>query len=72
MTDADGAITESIVFLEHFQDLPDSRQAGKITYPLNEVLLLSLMAVLAGAEGFTDIARFGVKKLDFLRRFLPV
>jgi predicted transposase YbfD/YdcC len=26
---------------------------------------------LAGAEGFTDIARFGQKKLDLLRRFLP-
>jgi predicted transposase YbfD/YdcC len=35
------------------------------------VLLLSLMAVLAGAEAFTDIARFGQKKLDLLRRFRP-
>jgi len=40
-------------------------------YPLDEVLLLSLLAVLAGAEAFTDIARFGMKKLDLLRRFLP-
>ncbi|MFN3076895.1 MAG: hypothetical protein ABT940_08465 [Alphaproteobacteria bacterium] len=24
-----------------------------------------------GAEGFADIARFGTKKLDLLRRFLP-
>ena len=42
-----------------------------MTYPLNEVLLLSLLAVLAGAESFTDIARFGEKKLALLRRFLP-
>ena len=40
-------------------------------YPLDEVLLLSLLAVLAGAETFTDIARFGEKKLDLLRRFRP-
>lgn len=39
-------------------------------YPLEEVLLLCLLAVLAGAETFTDIARFGTKKLDLLRRFL--
>jgi hypothetical protein len=71
MTDVDGANTESVVFLEYFRDLPDPRQAAKVTYPLNEVLLLSLMAVLAGAEGSTDIARFGMKKLEFLRRFLP-
>jgi len=70
MTDVDGEITERVVFIEYFRDLPDPRQAAKVTYPLNEALLLSLMAVLAGAEGFTDIARFGMKKLDFLRRFL--
>ena len=42
-----------------------------MTYPLDEILLLCLLAVLAGAEGFTDIARFGTKKLELLRRFRP-
>ena len=69
--DMDGALAESIVFLEHFENLPDPRQAAKVVYPLKEVLLLCLLAVLAGAEGFTDIARFGVKKRELLRRFLP-
>src|SRR6516164_335601 len=67
----DGAIGEGLVFLEHFRDLPDPRQPGKVAYPLDEVLLLCLLAVLAGAEAFTDIARFGTRKLDLLRRFLP-
>jgi predicted transposase YbfD/YdcC len=66
-----GAIGEGVVFLEHFRDLPDPRQAGKVVYPLDEILLLCLLAVLAGAETFTDIARFGTKKLDLLRRFRP-
>ncbi len=65
----DGAIGEGIVFLEYFHDLPDPRQAGKVVYPLEEILLLCLLAVVAGAETFTDIARFGTKKLDLLRRF---
>jgi len=39
-------------------DLPDPRQAGKVLYPLEEILLLCLLAVLAGAETFVDIARF--------------
>jgi predicted transposase YbfD/YdcC len=65
------AIGESIVFLDHFKGLPDPRQRGKITYPLGEVLLLCLLAVLGGAETFVDIARFGEKKLDLLRRFRP-
>jgi len=51
--------------------LPDLRQRGKVRYPLREVLLLCLLAVLAGAETFVDIARFGDAKLALLRRFLP-
>jgi predicted transposase YbfD/YdcC len=66
-----GALAETVVFLSHFRDLPDTRQRGKVRYPLPEVLLLCLLAVLAGAETVTDIARFGEKKLDLLRRFRP-
>ena len=66
-----GAIGEAVVFLDYFEDLPDTRQPGKVIYPLAEVLLLCLLAVLAGAETFVDIARFGEKKLDLLRRFRP-
>ena len=62
---------ETVVFLRYFNDLPDPRQQGKVTYPLDEILLLCLFAVLAGAECFTEIALFGVKKLEFLRRFRP-
>ncbi|MGJ0391262.1 MAG: transposase family protein [Methylocystis sp.] len=70
--EADCAVlAETTVFLEYFKDMPDARQAGKVIYPLDEVLLLCLLAVLAGAEAFTDIARFGEKKLDLLRRFRP-
>jgi predicted transposase YbfD/YdcC len=70
-TDDDGSLFEATVFLSHFKDLPDSRQPGKVIYPLDEVLLLVLLATLAGAEAFTDIARFGEKKLALLRRFRP-
>jgi predicted transposase YbfD/YdcC len=66
-----GAQSEALVFLECFVGFPDPRQRGKVTYPLEEVLLLCLLAVLAGAEGFVDIARFGKKKIELLRRFLP-
>ena len=50
----------------YFKELPDPRQAGKVIYPLAEVLLLCLLAVLAGAESFVDIARFGEKKINDL------
>ena len=65
------ALSEATVFLSHFKDLPDPRQRGKVVYPLDEVLLLCLLAVLGGSETFVDIARFGEKKLGLLRRFRP-
>jgi hypothetical protein len=34
-----------------------------VIYPLDEMLLLCLLAVLAGAETFVNVARFGAKKL---------
>ncbi len=60
-----------IDFLEHFSRLEDPRQRAKLVYPLDEVLLLTLCAVLSGAENWVAIATFGRKKLAFLRRFLP-
>jgi predicted transposase YbfD/YdcC len=66
-----GAVGEAVVFLDYFKDLPDPRQLGKVVYPLPEVLLLCLLAVLGGAETFVDIARFGEKKIGLLRRFRP-
>src|SRR6266481_9720112 len=66
-----GRIVDAVVFLEYFRDLPDGRQSAKVKYPLDEVLLLCLLAVIAGAEAITDIARFGETKLALLRRFRP-
>jgi predicted transposase YbfD/YdcC len=71
VTTGEAAFVETVVFLSHFKDLQDPRQPGKISYPLDEILLLCLLAVLAGAECFTEIALFGVKKLGLLRRFRP-
>jgi predicted transposase YbfD/YdcC len=67
----EGSLFETTVFLNHFKDMPDPRQRSKVMYPLEEVLLLALLAVLAGADSFVDIARFGCEKRELLRRFKP-
>jgi len=66
---AERAFDQVVEWLEHFEVLDDPRQQGKVWYPLDEVLLLCLVAVLAGAEGWVEVAEFGEAKLDFLRRF---
>ena len=66
-----GAFAELVVFLSYFRDLPDLRQPGKVEYRLSEVLLLLLLATIAGADCIVEVARFGQKKRDLLRRFRP-
>jgi predicted transposase YbfD/YdcC len=57
--------------LDHFSALDDPRQAWKVVYPLQEILLLVLCGVMAGADDFAEIERWGNRKLLFLRRILP-
>ena len=70
-TQAEQAFDQVVEWLEHFEDMDDPRQPGKVWYPLDEVLLLCLVAVLAGAESWVEIAEFGKKKTGLLRRFRP-
>jgi DDE_Tnp_1-associated len=63
-----GANAETIVFLDHFKELPDPRQRGNVLCPMDEILLLCLRAVLPGARTLVDIALFGWMNLGLLRR----
>jgi Transposase DDE domain/DDE_Tnp_1-associated len=56
---ADRAYDQVVEWLEHFEDLEDPRQSGKVAYPLNEMLLQCLLAVIAGAEGKPSHDQFG-------------
>ena len=56
--------------LDHFSALEDPRQSWKTVYPLDEILLIVLAGVMAGADDFVEISIWAEGKLDFLRRFL--
>jgi hypothetical protein len=57
--------------LDVFGQLNDPRIDRRKLQPLPEILLLTLCAVICGAESWDDIELFGEAKLDFLRTFLP-
>ena len=61
----------STPILDHFSALTDPRQGWRVLYPLPEILLLVLCAILSGMEDFVEIRLWGEQRLDFLRRFLP-
>jgi len=62
-------LSEAAVFLKHFNDLPDRRQRGEVRYPLDEFILLTLLAVLAGADSVVETARFGCRNASFSAGF---
>jgi predicted transposase YbfD/YdcC len=57
------------LLLEHFSELDDEREAWRVLYPIEEVLLLVTCATIASCDDFDDIADWGEHHLDFLRRF---
>jgi predicted transposase YbfD/YdcC len=44
---------------------------GKFFYPLNEILFLTISAVISGADNWTSICKFGEAKLLWLRKYYP-
>ena len=63
----------SEVFQYTFSKLTDPRRTnkGNFTYPLNEILFLSISAVVSGMDGWTAIHNFGEIKLEWLRKYFP-
>ena len=57
--------------IAHLSVIKDPRADKNKVYPLEEILLLCICAVVSGADGWSTIADFGRDKLAWLRRFLP-
>jgi predicted transposase YbfD/YdcC len=58
--------------VRHFQDLDDPRSTVNLQHPLVSVVVIALMAVLAGAAGPTAIARWAALKQEFLHEALDL
>ena len=59
------------LLISQLSTLEDPRQAGKVTYPLVEMSILTVAGVIADCDGWEDIADFGRDRLEWLRQFLP-
>gem|GEM_PF-491672 len=55
--------------MEHISVIPDYRQAWNVEHKLSDILLLTICAVISGAEGWEDIEDFGETHLDFLKQY---
>jgi predicted transposase YbfD/YdcC len=70
MTDLQRVSLDEIVV--HFQELEDPRSSVNQRHPLASVLVIALLAVLAGAGGPTAIARWAALKEELLRKVLDL
>lgn len=52
---------------KYFEEIEDRRQQWKVKYNLVEVIVMTIIAVTAGAEHWTEIAMYCKKKIDILR-----
>jgi predicted transposase YbfD/YdcC len=70
MTDSRRVSLDEIVV--HFQELEDPRSTINQRHPLASVLVIALLAVIAGAGGPTAIARWAAMKEEFIVRLLDL
>ena len=58
--------------VQHFKQLEDPRSAVNLLHPLESVIVIAIMAVLAGANGPTAIARWANLKAQLLLKVLEL
>jgi predicted transposase YbfD/YdcC len=61
----------SASILEHFSPLQDPRIERNKLHALPDILVLTVCAVVSGADGWEAIEEFGREKLEWLRQFAP-
>ena len=58
--------------VQHFKQLEDPRSAVNRLHPLESVIVIAIMAVLAGANGPTAIAKWAKMKCELLLKLLDL
>lgn len=53
-----------------FENLTDPRMERTRRHELFELVIVALCATIAGSDGWADIERFGIRRLEWLRTFL--
>ena len=64
------SIQQSLV--EHFADIKDPRVERTKKHQLMDILVIAILAVIAGAQGWEDIENYGISKQQWLEEFLAL
>jgi predicted transposase YbfD/YdcC len=60
-------------FFTHFEALGDPREDSyKVHHKFHDILVISILATICGADGWTEICEFAEAKLEWLKTFLEL
>ncbi|ARV58016.1 ISAs1 family transposase [Nostocales cyanobacterium HT-58-2] len=65
-----GSIQQSLV--ENFSDIKDPRVERTKKHQLTDILVIAILAIIAGAQGWEDIENYGISKQQWLEEFLAL
>jgi len=57
---------------KHFEELADPRAVHRTQHRLIDILIITICAVICGADGWVDVELFGKSKLPWLKTFLEL
>lgn len=57
---------------EVLEGIEDTRRTRSVMYPLHEVLIIMLLAVICGATSYAKVEMFGKSKQEWLKNFLKL
>jgi hypothetical protein len=58
--------------LSYVQDIPDPRVSRTQKHLLIDILVIAILAVIAGAQGWEDRENYGISKQPWLAEFLEL
>ncbi|MGK7877368.1 MAG: ISAs1 family transposase [Xenococcaceae cyanobacterium] len=58
--------------LNYVQDIPDPRVPRTKKHLLKDILVIAILAVIAGAQGWEDMENYGISKQEWLEEFLEL
>lgn len=61
---------KKLSLMEVLEGIEDTRRDRSVIYPLHEVLIIMLLAVICGATSYAKVEMFGIAKQEWLKQFL--
>ena len=65
-------MNQAASIIECFSEVEDPRVSYLVRHKLIDIIVIAICAVIAGAEGWTDVESFGRAKEKWLRKFLEL